>query len=80
MNVDLYYSIFFHFLVFRIFYSWYCYQMMMLKGVGKRWIAEIIVFSSIKRVLGEYLLSKKFSAQKVEAGLKVMLYNKFISL
>ena len=39
-----------------------------------------IVFSSIKRVLGEDLLSKKFRAQKVEAGLKVMLYNKFISL
>lgn len=50
-----------------------------LKDIGKRWIAEI-VFSSIKRVLGEDLLSKKFSAQKVEAGLKVMLYNKFISL
>ena len=50
-----------------------------LKDVGKRWIAEI-VFSSIKRVLGEDLLSKKFKAQKVEAGLKVMLYNKFISL
>jgi hypothetical protein len=41
------------------------------------WIAEI-VFSSIKRVLGEHLLSKKFKAQKVEAGLKVMLYNKFM--
>ena len=50
-----------------------------LKDAGKRWITEII-FSSIKRVLGEDLLSKKFSAQKVEAGLKVMLYNKFISL
>jgi hypothetical protein len=50
-----------------------------LKDAGKRWIAEI-VFSSIKRVLGEDLLSKKFKAQKVEAGLKVMLYNKFISL
>jgi hypothetical protein len=32
------------------------------------------------KVLGENLLSKKFKAQKVEAGLKVMLYNKFISL
>ena len=51
-----------------------------LKETGKRWIAEIIIFSSIKRVLGEDLLSKKFCAQKVEAGLKVMLYNKFISL
>ena len=50
-----------------------------LKDTGKRWIAEI-VFSSIKRVFGEDLLSKKFKAQKVEAGLKVILYNKFISL
>jgi hypothetical protein len=50
-----------------------------LKDAGRRWIVEI-VFSSIKRVLGENLLSKKFKAQKVEAGLKVMLYNKFISL
>jgi len=38
------------------------------------------VFSSIKGVLGEDLLSKKFSAQKVEAGLKVMLYNQFMNL
>ena len=37
-----------------------------LKETGKRWIAEII-FSSIKRVLGEDLLSKNFCAQKVEA-------------
>lgn len=50
-----------------------------LKDSGRRWIAEI-VFSSIKRVLGEDLLSKKFSAQKVEAGLKIMLYNKFMSV
>jgi hypothetical protein len=50
-----------------------------LKDVGRRWIAEI-VFSSLKRVLGEEILSKKFKAQKVEAGLKVILYNKFISL
>ena len=50
-----------------------------LKDTGKRWIAEI-VFSSIKRVLGEDLLSKKFKAQKVEAGLKVMLYNQFMNL
>ena len=50
-----------------------------LKDAGRRWIAEI-VFSSIKRVLGEDLLSKKFKAQKVEGGLKVMLYNEFISL
>jgi hypothetical protein len=50
-----------------------------LKDTGRRWIAEI-VFSSLKRVLGEDLLSRKFKAQKIEAGLKVMLYNKFISL
>ena len=50
-----------------------------LKDTGRRWIAEI-EFSSIKRVLGEDLLSKKFSAQKVEAGLKVMLYNQFMNL
>ena len=49
-----------------------------LKDTGKRWIAEI-VFSSIKRVFGEDLLSKKFKAQKVEAGLKVMLYNRFVT-
>ena len=54
-------------------------KMETLKDVGKRWIAEI-VFSSIKRVLGEDLLSKKFSAQKREAGLKVMLYNRFVTL
>jgi len=50
-----------------------------LKDTGRRWIAEIVL-SSLKRVLGEDLLSKKFKAQKVEARLKVMLYNKFISL
>ena len=49
-----------------------------LKDMGRRWIAEI-VFSSLKRVLGEDLLSRKFEAQKIEAGLKVMLYNKFMS-
>ena len=50
-----------------------------IKDASRRWIAEI-VFSSIKRVLGEDLFSKKFSAQKVEVGLKIMLYNRFISL
>ena len=49
-----------------------------LKDMGRRWIAEI-VFSSLKRVLGEDLLSRKFKAQKIEVGLKVMLYNKFMS-
>ena len=50
-----------------------------LKDAGRRWIAEI-VFSSIKRVPGEDFFSKKFKAQQVEAGLKIMLYNKFISI
>ena len=49
------------------------------KDAGRRWTAEI-VFSSIKRVFGENLLSKRFKAQKIEAGLKVMLYNKFMGL
>ena len=49
------------------------------EGYREKMIAEI-VFSSLKRVLGEDILSKKLKAQTVEAGLKVMLYNKFISL
>ncbi len=50
-----------------------------LKDYGKRWMAEI-VFSSFKRVLGEAIRSRKFLCQKAEASLKVMLYNKFISV
>jgi len=50
-----------------------------LKDTGKRWLAEI-VFSSLKRVLGERLLSKKFNMQKVDTTLKVMHYNRFVSL
>ncbi len=50
-----------------------------LKDYWKRWIVEI-VFSSFKRVLGEALRSKKFLCQKAEASLKVMLYNKFLSV
>ena len=49
-----------------------------LKYIGRRLIAEI-VFSSLKRVLGEDLLSRKFKAQKIEVGLEIMLYNKFMS-
>jgi Transposase DDE domain len=52
-----------------------------LKDTGRRWIAEIVFSSLKKRVLGgEDLLSRKFKAQKIEAGLKVMLYNKFMGL
>ncbi len=50
-----------------------------LKEYGQRWIVEII-FSSFKRVLGEALRSRKFVSQKTEASLKVMLYNKFLSV
>jgi hypothetical protein len=50
-----------------------------MKVTGKRWIAEV-VFSSLKRVLGEHLLSRNFSMQKAETVLKIMLYNKFILL
>ena len=48
-----------------------------LKNAGKRWIVEI-VYSALKRVFGEKLSSKKFDAQCIEAGLKVLLYNKFL--
>ncbi|MGI0044104.1 MAG: hypothetical protein ACRD47_10365 [Nitrososphaeraceae archaeon] len=37
-----------------------------LKDAGRIWIAEM-VFSSIKRVLGQDLLSRKFRAQILEA-------------
>ena len=50
-----------------------------LKDYGKRWLVEI-VFSSFKRVLGDTLRSKKFLSQKAEASLKVMLYNRFLSI
>jgi hypothetical protein len=44
-----------------------------LKNMGRRWIAEV-VFSSLKCVLGEHLLSRRFSMQKAETALKIMLY------
>jgi hypothetical protein len=50
-----------------------------LKDIGRRWWIAEIVFSSIKRVFGEDLLSKKFNAQEIEAGLKV-IYNQFMNL
>ena len=50
-----------------------------LKDYGKRWMAEV-VFSAFKGVLGGRLLSRRFSSQKAEATLKVMLYNRFMSL
>lgn len=50
-----------------------------VRDYGKRWFVEII-FSAFKRVLGETLRSKKFFSQKAEASLKVMLYNRFMSI
>ena len=50
-----------------------------LKDYGKRWLVEI-VFSSFKRVLGDTLRLRKFLNQKAEASLKVMLYNRFLSM
>ena len=50
-----------------------------LKDTGKRWIAEV-VFSSLKPVMGGHLLSRKFNMQKSEAVLKIMLYNRFVSM
>ncbi len=44
---------------------------------GKRWIAET-VFSSIKRMFGEYVYSVKFKNMIQEMMLKASLYNKMI--
>lgn len=50
-----------------------------VKEYGKRWMAEV-VFSAFKRVLGDTLMSRSFVGQKAEAALKVILYNRFMSL
>ncbi len=50
-----------------------------VKDYGKRWLVEI-AFSAFKRVLGETLRGRRFVSQKVEASLKVMLYNRFLSI
>jgi len=50
-----------------------------MKEYGRRWMVEV-VFSSFKRVLGEALRSRRFVSQKAEASLKVMLYNRFLSI
>jgi hypothetical protein len=46
---------------------------------GQRWITET-VFSSIKRMFGEYVYSIKIENMKQELMLKASLYNKFLSL
>ena len=50
-----------------------------VKDYGKRWLVEI-TFSAFKRVLGDTLRARKFLSQKAEASLKVMLYNRFLSI
>ena len=50
-----------------------------LKDYGKRWMAEV-VFSAFKAVMGGTLMAKSFLSQKAEVTLKVMLYNRFMSL
>ena len=50
-----------------------------VREYGKRWLVEI-TFSAFKRVLGETLRARRFLSQKAEASLKVMLYNKFLSI
>lgn len=46
---------------------------------GQRWMVET-VFSSIKRMFGEYVYSLKMENMKQELRLKASLYNKFMSL
>lgn len=46
---------------------------------GQRWIAET-VFSSMKRIFGEYVYSIKKENMKQELMLKASLHNKFMSL
>ena len=46
---------------------------------GHRWIVEA-VFSSLKRMFGEYVYSVKINNMKQELMLKAALYNKFLSL
>ena len=46
---------------------------------GQRWIVET-VFSSIKRMFGEYVYSVRFKNMIQEMMLKASLYNKMISI
>jgi hypothetical protein len=49
------------------------------ESYGQRWIVET-VFSSIKRMFGEYVYSDKFENMVKEMMLKASLYNKMISI
>ena len=44
---------------------------------GKRWMAKETVFSSIKRMFGEYVSATRFQNMVKEMILKVSLYNLF---
>jgi hypothetical protein len=48
-------------------------------GYGKRWSAEI-VFSSFKRMFGEWVRARKFENMVKEIEVKAMVYNLFVSL
>jgi hypothetical protein len=50
-----------------------------VKDYGKRWLVEV-TFSAFKRVLGETLRARTFLSQKAEASLKVVLYNRLLSI
>jgi hypothetical protein len=44
---------------------------------GQRWIAETAMFSSIKRMFGEYTSAIRFQNMVKEMTMKVSLYNLF---
>jgi|tagenome__1003787_1003787.scaffolds.fasta_scaffold20008462_1 hypothetical protein len=44
---------------------------------GKRWMAKETVFSSIKRMFGEYVSATRFQNTVKEIMMKVSLYNLF---
>jgi len=44
---------------------------------GKRWVPKETVFSSIKRMFGEYTLATRFQNMVKEMMMKVSLYNLF---
>jgi hypothetical protein len=46
---------------------------------GHRWAAESVFSSIIKRMLGEYVYSRKFPNMVKEMMLKASLYNMFVS-
>jgi Transposase DDE domain len=47
---------------------------------GYRWIAETVVFSSFKRMFGEYVSARRFPNMANELILKASLYNMFTAI